>query len=104
MNKYTTDSFGDVRKFPVLKRLADSLNEINSPNTGRYVSRYIKEMHLAYKASSKIESHWREYFYRLIQRDFLQRLDLSTLDGRIYDYLRNYTLGYCNHQINKFPI
>jgi hypothetical protein len=100
----TADRFGDSKQFPALISLAEILEEKGDEKSARYVSNFMKDMHLVYKSVSHVDKKMRRYFHELIKNDFLTRAGENWKNGhlpdKVYTHLSNYVVGYCR-MMNK---
>jgi hypothetical protein len=100
----TADRFGDPKQFPVLVSLAEILEENNDEKCARYVSNFMKDMHIVYKSINHLDKSMRRYFHELIKNDFLGRASDNWKNGfvpdKVYTHLCNYIVGYCR-MMNK---
>jgi hypothetical protein len=103
----TADSFGDIRKFPVLRILCEiSDGLIQSDHVyGRkqrgYVSKLIKEYNRVRRLLSKLDKTEQKYVSGLIKDEFLKRVNASTMDEKLKKPVQNYLIGVHRNFIVK---
>lgn len=110
MKKITSDRFGDVNTFPVLNSIVSILNE-NVNNTHgvsdvRYVSKFIANMCIKYKALNNISHDEVGYFYNLLKEHFMQRLNTAykqefIQNKKVYTHMKTYIISYYREMLKN---
>lgn len=94
-----TDSFGDVKKFPIVRTLCKISDELiqEDPVYGKkqraYISKLIKEYHRAVKITDKLDRDEQKFIVRLIKDEYLGRIEMSVMDEKFRNPVRNYIIG-----------
>jgi len=82
--------FGDEREYPVINSIVSILNEkLNNDNNIKYCITTIQELIVMFNSINHTDKRTRRYLIGLIKKDFLNRLDTSTLDENIKTHIRN---------------
>jgi hypothetical protein len=95
MRKIEPQIFGDPVDFPVLKSLAEILNETEDGD--RYsnsISSLVNDMHSLYRSLNSLDKDSRRYFHLLLRNDILRRMEERNFPSPIRTHLRNYIVGF----------
>ena len=97
--------FGDEREYPVIKSIVSILNEKpDNDNNIRYCITTTQELRVTFNSINHIDKRTRRYLMGLIKKDFINRLDTSTLDENIKTHMRNLITALYKEKIKLFSI
>jgi len=85
-----TNIFGNIKKYPVLKSLANILNEADNKKYSNKVSSIINDYNLITFNIINKGGYLKDYLLLLVRKDFQYRIESRILPANIKTHLDNY--------------
>lgn len=99
--------FGNENKYPTLKSIRLIISELEGRQRNkilRYMGNTISELHIKYSELNCVELDRRAYFYDMVRKDFIERVNYSTLSEKLKDHLKNYIVAHNREAKRKLGI
>lgn len=81
------NTFGDSDKYKMLIFITEKINELER-NEKEYISKFISDFNKLIKDIKII--YYENYVLKLIENDYLQRIENFNYDDKLKTYLKNY--------------
>lgn len=86
--KVTSAMFGDELEYPVITSIVNILNDIGNDNFTKYCVSTIQELRVNFKSINNLKDT-KIYLMGLIKKDFIKRLDYSTINNKLKSHICN---------------